>query len=206
MSERLYDRLANVFMLIAVGSALLFDSAGAWHVADGAVGIAAGVSAAVLYFRNQSRGAAKLRTTQVTDETPFIASRYIALRENWAAAVGAEWEKYAIDAYRREALKGGHLYARHRPIVQRARNRHAACWYVYEDRVEAAQQELVLSPNDVAACAIEIIRNLSSGDDCDRWQFSFGPEGLRVSARNMQDLPEPPQKDLDFGQTSTMVN
>jgi hypothetical protein len=69
------------------------------------------------------------------------------------------------------------------------------------------QQEVSLSPNDVAACAIEIIRNLSSGADCDRWEFSFGPDGLRVSAKNSPDHPqELPQQDFDFGQMSKMIN
>jgi hypothetical protein len=204
INERLYDRLSNIFVLVAIGSALFFDSAGPWHVAVGTAGIAAGISAVVLYLRNQSCSSEKPKTTQVDKDQDISAAQPLGFGDNWLLGIGTEWGKHMTHAYSVES-NPLRFYLQHHYMVQRERYRHQL-WYLEEDRGQACQQEVPLSPNDVAACAIEIIRDLSSGDDFDRWQFSFGPGGLRVSARNEQDRSATHQRDLDFGQASTLVN
>jgi hypothetical protein len=53
MNDRVYDRLANVLMLVAVASALMFDAGVLPHVVVGAIGGIAAVASATLYFINQ---------------------------------------------------------------------------------------------------------------------------------------------------------
>jgi hypothetical protein len=64
-----------------------------------------------------------------------------------------------------------------------------------------------LSPDDVAACAVEIIRGLSAGDDHDRWEFNFSRHGLRVSVKKgrAQRPAMRPQEDFDFGQMPATI-
>ena len=208
MSERRYDRLANVFMLVAIGSALLFDSKSPWHWVVGVLGIAAGVAAVALYFANQSHGPA-IPDSKESGEKEHTSPQMqpMTLSENWAAGLGADLEQYALYAYvreMRESSKAVRFYT-HRNLVQHAaKHRHLAYFDMYED---PGQQEVSLSPSDIAACAIEIIRNLSSSGDQDRWEFTFGTEGLRiVSAEVTRDRPSTPEPEVDTGQMSRMVN
>ena len=53
MTKRTYDRIANGCCLAAAGSAIFFDRAGEWQWGVGAIGILAGLIAAVTYFYNQ---------------------------------------------------------------------------------------------------------------------------------------------------------
>jgi len=53
MSSRKYDLITSSSMAAAVLSALLFDRVGRFHWAMGALGVAAGVTAALTYFYNQ---------------------------------------------------------------------------------------------------------------------------------------------------------
>src|ERR1022692_3757387 len=103
MSERRYDRLANVFMLVAIGSALLFDSKSPWHWVVGVLGIAAGVAAVALYFANQSHGPA-IPDSKESGEKEHTSPQMqpMTLSENWAAGLGADLEQYALYAYVRE--------------------------------------------------------------------------------------------------------
>jgi hypothetical protein len=57
-----------------------------------------------------------------------------------------------------------------------------------------------LSPNEVAACAIEILRNLALGDELNKWEYDFGPRGLRVSVRKAPRMMRPvsAQEYFDF--------
>jgi hypothetical protein len=52
MMARVYDRVANLLMLVAIVSALLFDQVRFSRATIGAVGGAAGVGSFVLYFAN----------------------------------------------------------------------------------------------------------------------------------------------------------
>jgi hypothetical protein len=208
MNERRYDRLANTFMLFAVASALLFDPSSSWHLIVGGVGIAAGVSAVVLYFTNQFRNPSEHAMAEIGKKPTASPSPLSAtLGENWVMGIEADLkEYYAFHAYPRETSKITRIYGHRWRLVQQAKHAHFLYGDTDEDRAQRPHQEVYLSPNDIAACAIEIIRNLSSGDEYDRWQFSFGPEGLHVSAKNQQDRTKASQIDLDLGQASTMIN
>jgi hypothetical protein len=216
MNERKYDRLANILVFIAIGSALLFDAGKFSHIAVGVIGGMAGVGAVTLYFLNQHR-----RPVTEHDESPtkelsaktevkVFAEHFAAeMRESgwkhslvWESNLSDQIERYVLQAFHREPAR--QYYYRnamaHGVIHSSARN-----WYLVGAHA-LQQQEAVLSPNEVAACAIEIIRHLSSGEDHDRWEFSFGPNGLRVSSKKGQPDRSILQEDFDFAQmTSTMV-
>jgi hypothetical protein len=217
MNERKYDRLANVLVFIATGSALLFDAGKFSQIAVGVIGEMAGVGAVTLYFLNQRRGPAAKHEESATKELSakadarLLAEHFAAnMREPrrkdvlvWESILGDQIERYAIQAYHRETA--GRYFSRN-TLVHGVRRSGARHWYLMEAQA-LQQQEVVLSPNDVAACAVEIIRHLSSGEDHDRWEFSFGPNGLRVSSKKGQpDRPMILQEDFGFAQTtSTMV-
>jgi hypothetical protein len=62
------------------------------------------------------------------------------------------------------------------------------------------EAEVELSPNEVAACAVEIVRNLSLADDRSKWEYDFGPKGLCISLkRGHPGRRMVFQEDLDFG-------
>jgi hypothetical protein len=191
MSERDYDRLANVFVLVAVGSALLFNAASPWHWVVGGFGAAAGIAAVVLYFTNQTGNEEKPTASETADKKDLPAV-YEALMASgdWAVGLGAESAKhYVLTAYLHDYVKAAGFYT-HRHLLQERSNVRLAYWDSYHEAVIRSVQdrEISLSPNDIAACAIEIIRSLSSGDDRDQWEFSFGPRGLRVSpAKGIKD-------------------
>jgi hypothetical protein len=42
------------------------------------------------------------------------------------------------------------------------------------------QPEVELSPNEVAACAFEIMRNFAISENLNQWEYVFGPKGLHV--------------------------
>jgi len=212
MSERVYDRLANVFMLVAVGSALLFNSASSWHWVVGAFGVVAGAAAVVLYFTNQSRNQGTPDSAEVAEKSETAARQApLTLSENWT--VGVDLEGYALRReYLLESPKALRFYTQRNLGQHAARNRHLAYWCSYEEAA-LTQQELSLSPNEIAACAIEIIRNLSSGEDRDQWEFNFGPKGLRVmparyikSRNSIEERSTIGRPEFESGQISEMVN
>jgi hypothetical protein len=216
MSEPVYDRLANVFTLVAVGSALLFNSASPWHWVVGGFGVAAGVAAVVLYFLNQSRNRERPDATEVPEEKDARAEQEpLSLGENRMLGLGAESAKqYVLGAYLFDYAKAARFYT-DRNLVQHSRNAHLVYWRSYHEEVLqlAEGQEISLSPNDIAACAIEIIRSLSSGDDRDQWEFNFGPKGLRVvpakgikDRTSIEDRSAIGQSEFESEQISKMVN
>lgn len=214
MNERVYDRLANILMAVAVCSALLFDAGKFSHVVVGAVGGVAAAASVALYFMNQRRPSPKeeQRPHEQPSEhmTKFIVDNTTVATEDrtinpgdlWAVVIGEQIQKYALHTYPHEVTHSYALYRAHRSPKHMA-----FCWHVGESGAQGfLQPEVPFSPNDVAACAIEIIRSLSVGDGHDRWEFSFGPTGLRVSAKKGHEQPIAiPQEDLDFGQISTMI-
>jgi hypothetical protein len=190
MSERAYDRLANVFVLVAVRSALLFNATSPWHWVVGGFGAAAGIAAVVLYFTNQIRDEGKPAATETADKRD-LSGQYEALMANadWVVGLSGESARdYVLTAYLDHYVKAG--FYTHRNLLQHGRNVRVAYWGSYHEAVvrSVQNQEISLSPNDIAACAIEIIRSLSAGDDGDQWEFNFGPRGLRVSrAKGLKD-------------------
>lgn len=207
MSEHKYDRLANILMFVAIGSALLFDSGKFSHVIVGAVGGVAGAMAVALYFVNQRHGAAAKQEEPAKADAEIAVEKLAASKNDpmqasaylWDTALGGEIERFAIKPYRREMER---LYFSRPAAIHAARN-----WLRVVDPGHALRHpEAILTPNDVAACAIEIIRHLSSDEDRDRWEFSFGPNGLRISPKKRQPWRSAaPQEDFDFGQVQTMV-
>jgi hypothetical protein len=189
MSEHVYDRLANIFMLVAVGSALLFNSASAWHWVVGAIGVVAGVAAVALYFTNQSRnpeGVVASGTAENVGDDGAVRQEPLTDRENWAVGLGADTQHYVphvLRAYLAESAKGVWFYTP-RNLVEHRGDVRLAYWHSYHEPVTRwmdQREDAPLSPDQIAACAVEIIRNLSSGEDRGRWEFNFGPRGLRVA-------------------------
>jgi len=187
MNERVYDRLANVFMLVAVGSALLFNSASPWHWVVGAVGVVAGVAAVLLYFTNQSRSPERVVAGEAVENVGGgeVRQEPLTVGENWVVGLDADTQHYVpnvLRAYLAESAKAVRFYTP-RNLVEHRGDVRLAYWHSYQSVTQWIDQreDASLSPDQIAACAVEIIRNLSSGEDRGRWEFNFGPRGLRVA-------------------------
>jgi hypothetical protein len=232
MSDRTYNGVANALMLIGIASALAFDSGKVPHIVAGSVGIVAGVGALLLYFcgsaeapKKEEVKAAQLETVKAKD---VIVSAANASRVFWDTSAlydfssarnvlvhahrgkhgpgHALWktEANAIEAYRRETAQVwlSHYAINHaRKLQWQVINAGGAGkpWTLMVPEVE-------LSPNEIAACAVEIILGLAKNDKGNHWEYSMGPKGLRVSARRsspMQSVFEVAQNDFDFGDFTT---
>lgn len=222
MIERMYNRLANIAMLIAILSAVLFDSGKFPHVVVGTIGILAGVAALVLYFWNQREVSEKKEVSHPSQQEGAVAELtavagkavqgttqggHLLLMANEAMAVGVGdlWQvaigNNTLEAYRRRAAEAwlAHYSDNY------ARNLR---WSADKgDSRVLMQPEIELSPKQVAACAIEIMRNLAISDELNgEWEYSFGAEGLRVSLKKAHSArPRVPQEDFDFGNISSLV-
>jgi len=202
MNDRVYDRLANVSMLVAVASALLFDGGVLPHIVMGTIGGIAAIASAALYFINQNRAGvatteqvcAKLSDLKYEDEAiaTSIGTSMAAPKVSRDAAV-----RWAVTLSKREKLYSHTTYAFHHHGNVHLKNIDRAFYGGFR----VAESTEMLSPNEVAACAIEIIQQLSANDVEDRWEFHFGPNGLRVSTKKGHPPTERinPQTDLDFG-------
>jgi hypothetical protein len=223
MSERIYNRLANILMLIGIASALLFDSGRLPRVVVGTIGIVAGVAAMALYFWNQHQSEAKGKLSlkakapvgSIAEPNTEISSakNSVVVRDEVALKAFDTWRNvadvwkvtrdtnfHAIEAYRRDTARLWLSYyaANHARTLR---------WRVVKDPSLALMQpEVELSPNEVAACAIEIINNLAIADDLKEWEYVFGAKGLRVSVRKAHSFrSEVPQQDFDFEPISSVV-
>lgn len=231
MSHRAYNRFANILMLVAIGSALLFDSGKLPHVVVGTVGILTGLVAVALYFwhqyhsnekKKESRAREEVSATDVMviEQNPskevapelrlsfedIVSARQIRwpvrVRDPWQIALQTKFHTDdVLEAYRRIAAEKwlahyAENYARH------------LRWSVAKGGSRALMQpEVELSPNEVATCAIEIMRNIAISDDLNgNWEYSFGPKGLRVSLKKVHPVrPVVSQEDFDFGNVSSLV-
>jgi hypothetical protein len=228
MSDRSYNRVANVLMLIGVASALAFDSGKVPHVVAGGVGIVAGVGALLLYFCSSAEAPQKeevkaVQPASVKVEGVSVGSSvsnkvfldagavYGSLLRDVPVLYGHNHAKYnwgqalwrteanAIEAYRRETaqLWLSHYAMNHaRKLQWHVINAHGA------GKHGLMEPEVELSPNEVAACAIEIILGLAKSDKGNHWEYSMGPKGLRVAARRsspMRPVITVTQNDFDFG-------
>jgi hypothetical protein len=220
MNERVYNRVANALLLIGIASALLFDSGKVPHWVAGTVGIAAGVAAMVLYFWNQheiakKKAAAEIKTSvqdPVTSgvdcivaalHTKTVASRNSRLTLDVDERTYAELNRAvrvwgmrdpnlrAIEMYRKETTR---LWLSHYATY----HTRALQWHVVKDAsMDLMKPEVELSPNEVAACAMEIMQNLAIADKGNQWEYFFGSKGLRVKRANAMRA-EVPQEEFDF--------
>jgi hypothetical protein len=219
MTDRMYDRLANFLMLVAVGSALLFDSGKLSHGVVATIGGAAAAGAIGLYFSNQSRASTKPGALVKEALQKVAANAAVGQKEATVKMTRAE-PSFGVGEGKSHVIV-------HMAKSDAARKNYQLAHYFMQDMkygvagvpvvwthaipfVTTKQKEVAdaqPSPIDVAACAAEIIRTLSAGEGHDRWEFNFGPDGLRVSAKkgNLQ-RPKNPQEDFDFGRIATPVN
>lgn len=225
MDERVYNRVANVLMLIGIASALVFDSGKFPRAVVGTIGIVAGVAAMVLYFWNQHKIQAKTkvekRTVEHEEAVVIDGNRQIVAASHGSiigqallsdAVVATEWIVAANMAWKDVTW---HYLAATRDAEELVRYRKADAWLRHYSMHQARtlqwrvakdasrvlmQPEVELSPNEVAACAIEILRNLALGDELNKWEYDFGPRGLRVSVRKAPRMMRPvsAQEYFDF--------
>jgi len=228
MSERTYNRLANILMLVGIGSAMLFDSSKFPHVVVGTIGILAGVAALTLYFWNQHKVREKKEESDPAQEQGTVAEvKAFKGRPVGAITRGVHFfvddlliaDKFrAGDVWRIDVRKNALLEAQRRRVVAgvaEAWLAHYSDHYARNLRWSAGKRdtgalmmpEVELSAKEVAACAIEIMRNLAISDDFNsEWEYSFGPKGLRVSLKKAHSVrPIVAQEDFDFGRISSMV-
>lgn len=216
MSERKYDRLANAFMLVVIGSALLFDSGKVSHILAGSIGGVAAAASVILYFGSQRRieGQKAAEAKEIEAKVHMnvaMSSETVSTIESiqpgdfWTVRFGDQIEKMAIRSFKSESVRSAYLM--HHAIYH-ASLQHVATGDVWYGNalMNESHYEAQLSANEVAACAVEIIRNLSVGDGQDRWEFTFGADGLRVSVKkNHSNRPKDVQVDLDFGEMPTTL-
>ncbi len=232
MNERTYNRLANILMLTGIGSAVLFDSGKFPSVVVGTIGILAGVAALVLYFWNQHKASEKKEVSHSSQqETAMVEVRALERKPQRGSPravhlfVDDLWMADGVIADKAMTLRAGDVWriaVRDKALETYRRHIEAKAWLAhYSDnyarnlRWSAAkgdaralmQPEVELSPKEVAACVIEIMRNLAITDDLNReWEYSFGPKGLRVSLKKAHSVrPIVSQEDFDFGNISSMV-
>jgi hypothetical protein len=230
----LQARLANILILIGIASALLFDSGKVPHVFVGTIGVIAGVATIALYFWNQYHIEAKKEANGAEIKTeaevkPVVESKpeVAVVRRNTAAtnlealkAREKAWKSAAegfelavwdtklcdarmIDAYRRE------LAAHHWLVYYDVHQARTLRWHVPKDAsLKLMQPEVELSPKEVAACAVQIMRYLALDEDLKGWEYVFDPKGLRVSVKKAHSIrPEPiSQEDFDFEPTASLAS
>lgn len=189
MNDRAYDRLANALMLVAVASALLFDAGVLPRIVIGALGGIAALASVYLYFSNQSKrqtsGVEQPQVKVGAEEKPGVPATTAgtSLASPQVAKELAAADRWVLMLAKREKpyVRAAYVLHHHRHAVLKASERaFYGGFLVHEDVVES---NVILSPNDVAACTIEIIQQLSKRDGADRWEFHFGANGLRVSAK-----------------------
>jgi hypothetical protein len=231
MSERTYNRVANILMLIGIASALLFDSGIISHIVAGSIGIAAGVAAVTMYFWNQSKTKEETSANIAGKAVePVKAEAHVEVERMGAAApefVASAMENYLVFQAKHwnnpEHVQGSwrHANAISPKFIEADRRRLAAQsfiahytksyaralqWKMPKDASLALMQpEVELSPNEVAECAIHIMQNLALAEDMEIWDYTLGPKGLRVSLRKTHVPSQPAQEVLDFTYMSSPV-
>jgi hypothetical protein len=225
MSEQAYNRVANVLMMIGIASAFLFDSGKLPKVVVGAIGIISGLSAMVLYFWNQHQTEAKNKAAErskvseaATAALPRTAMMRNPVREtdamrDWVAAANAVvWRDVAWHNVVSRACETDEIIRRRKANIwirnYAAHHARTLQWKMPTDAgMMLMRPEVELSPNEVAACAIEIVKNLAVADDLNEWEYDFGPKGLRVSVRKGYRSMRPVsiQEDLNFDQDTVFA-
>src|SRR5690242_3314465 len=120
MNERVYNRIANILILIGIASALLFDSGKLPPTVVGTIGMIAGVAAIVLYFWNQHKIEANKKSAATASvlvgsigesnrqilppDEKMVVAALKAWREVKPLSVIA-WDREAIDEYRNKRAR-----------------------------------------------------------------------------------------------------
>lgn len=223
MSERVYNRLANILMLIGIASALLFDSGKLPRMAVGIVGIIAGLAAMALYFWNQHQIQAKEKLSAkakapvgpiAEDNAENSAGKNSVVPISKEALKALDAWRNAADIWRDADFNAKDVRAYRRETARRWLSHYAANqartirWRaVRNSSLPLMQPEVELSLNEVAACAIEIINNLAIDDDLKEWQYDFGAKGLSVSVRKAHSHScEFPQQDFNFEPMASLLS
>lgn len=229
MSERTYNRVANTLMLIGIASALLFDSGMIPQLVAGSIGIAAGVAAISMYFWNQSKAKEQASANVEQEAGQLIKAEGPGQIERMESAA-PDFVVSAVDKYlvfqakhrsssqhlqsllRTAALVDPKLIESYsRKIAARNFAAHYANsyartlqWKMPKDgNLALMQPEVELSPNEVAECAVHIMRNLALTEDIEIWDYTLGPRGLRVSVRKTHVSNQPAQEMFDFSYISS---
>ena len=192
MSKRLYSLITNVALLLGIASALLYSRI-THEIAIG-IAVLAGILGVGAYFYNSFASQESeshendishdMVGMQAGSRPTVIALKnisHIAMYDHVILApdiYGAEKQlslylehMLSLDIKRKEILMQN--YRRHR-AGRRLRYHLGAENHLMTPEVE-------LSPKETAACAAEIIRDLSG--DGKEWNFAFDAKGLRVSRR-----------------------
>lgn len=121
MQTRNYHRLTNLCFWTAIAAALIFEGAGGLQWLVGLVGLVVGVSAVVLYVKNQADSAQKPSQTQLPETTvsatPETKSYFETISTQTvehlavtrAFLIGRSWQ--ALDVY-------GHVWRRRRHFAE----------------------------------------------------------------------------------------
>lgn len=228
MSERTYNRLANILMFIAIGSAVLFDSGRLPHRVIGTIGILAGVAALALYFWNQYQVSEKKKGLHSSQQEGGVVEVAVAEGKPAKGAPGVSHFFFDDPSFRdKEVTRPGDFWRiaifdkaleeHHRSVAQAwldlySKNyaRNLRWSFAKGDTRTLMQPEVELSPKEVAACAIEIMRNLAISDQLKgEWEYSFGPKGLHVSLKRVHSsrpvISEEDFENADFGNVPSMV-
>ena len=171
-------------MLAAVASALLFDAGVFPKVVVGTFGGIAALASACLYFANQSNSRATGAVQTNVNAEPTTNEGFVTPKTNPGASVvqltnadlAARWVVVVSKSAKHSGLTHHYHHANLKVLD-------SAFYGGFVVPTATSESKLILSPNDVATCAIEIIQQLSKKDGDDRWEIQLGPNGLRVSAK-----------------------
>lgn len=200
MSKRLYSLITNVALLLGIASALLYSRI-THEIAIG-IAVVAGILGVGSYFYNSFASGKSECHEAIIDkvddgnilnmavmraglhptvielrDADHIAVDYhlIATRDLYRAEKQLSFyleQMLSLEAKRKETLI--QPFWRHLSGGRRLRYHLGAENHLMTPEVE-------LSPNEAAACAAKIIRDLSG--DSKEWDFAFDAKGLRVSRR-----------------------
>jgi hypothetical protein len=231
MSGRIYNRIANVALLLGIASAFLYDSGKVPNWLAIAIGVVAGVIAVAVYFWNQHKekkdetaGPGQVAEI-VAAETALKPKRIeIELMTKAAAELGvlAAMEAASVNLSHYVAARVAHrmlyhdLSARHElwhvgPSAQKWLSLYSppevypgrSLRYTFPKGLRLMTPEVELSPVETANCVVHIMRTLAIQDRLNELDYVFDEKGLRVSLK-MSPLKEP-QGQLMFEELETPV-
>jgi hypothetical protein len=168
MAPRIYERVTTACLLLSIASALLFEHSGNLNWLTGSVGLAAGLVAAVAYFRNQWH------------ELPV---RTVAHQED----VESGGTPLVLTDHDTSSFEHGEANIR---VVQLFEPEIVDSWSSLPIICEVKQsQEL-----DVVARVVKIVQRLSTPENMRAFEFILSPEG-NFTIRPMMHRHNPPIKD-----------
>lgn len=204
MEPRLYERLSTTCLFLAVGSALLFGHAGNLKILTGLVGVCAGLTAVVIYFKNQAgRSDTKSEFDPVSKSVSAPTSQAVQLSNSLGENSGY------VNANVREVDIGECTYTYgnldHHLAGFYSGEIHQRAW-VYFDAMYARMAEP--TPSDpVTARVVNIVQRLSTANNMGAFEFVLCPDGnfiirpmthlplraeIKAAAVDLEETPEPP--------------